>query len=435
MRALLALLLLLAPAAAFCADGPAATGAQAAETQAVKAQAESGAPAAAAPKSERKLVEPYYAFQWNEGFIFPSEGKLFIGSNFGTTLGGQFTLSDQHAVFGVYDLRYNGPGLSSQEGRQFSERTIDHNFFAEHRWKFIPQHTLKTRAIYIKEMRRTAVSEVFGNGLYDFWVLGGMLADDYQLNPKVTLGLGVTYRSFQFPNYTDLLQEFQSAPVGAEVSGSQQDYDNLRIEASGRVSGIGRAWIAFSLQSYRNAKVTEETGEIGTKAQQESLVELGAAGFCMIMNGSESWPGKYYTTPSLRTYFKRSNQNYMQYDYLGDLSPNYVADNYSYNFLDLDLPVYWSFQSGWRIFFEPQWIHYEYISRPPRSQDGEYLWGRKQRNNTVLLSLGCSKQVGKFGAWTFGYRHHDQQSNTRFESLLPYNYTAETVFTSFTIQY
>ncbi len=381
-----------------------------------------------------RLIEPYYNFEWYEGLIIPSVGDVFVGSNFGTSLGGRMEINKEHSAFAVYDLQYKGPGLQSQEGRLFSERVIDHNLFGEHHWNFMPRHTLKSRLLYMRELRRAAASEVFGNGLYDFYVLGGTVTEEYALNPKIALGLGITYRYFKFPNYTDLMQEFQSGAVGTEVSGSQQDYHNVRIEASSRFTNQGRAWLALSLQNYINAKVIESTGVTGTSSQRDSVVELGAAWLFQIPKFSPGWPGRYYSTPSLRLNFKRSNQNFLRFREFGDLNPDFVEDNYSYNYVDLSAPVNWTFQNGWRLFFTPRWLYYGYVSRPPRDTVGEYVGG-EQFNHTVLLSLGASKRVKRFANWTFAYGFHSQQSNTRFEKYVPYNFTGHTLSSSLSISY
>lgn len=393
-----------------------------------------GSGARARGDAERS-IQPFYAFSWNETLSNPSVAGLILGSHFGSTLGGKYTLNDRHAVFGVYDLQYRGPGLQSQEGRLFSERTIDHNLFLEHQWSAVEDHTFKTRLIYMRELRRAAASEVFGNGLYDFDVYGFSLADEFEFNRRFVFGLGITYRSFTFPNYTDLLHEFQTGAVGTEVSGSQQDYGNIRVEAFTKVSRYGKAWIAYSNQAFKHARVVEASGALSGEKQKDTNVELGAGGVYVIPRPWESMPGRLIVTPALRLNFKSSNQNFLRFKFFGDTNPDFIENNYAYTYLKLGSPLSWSFKNGWRIFFAPSWEQYGYADRPPRNSDGVYLTGSTQRNSTFLLSLGFSKPVGKFAHWTLGWAYHRQWSNTKFERFVPYNYSGNIFYSSFDILY
>ena len=140
-----------------------------------------------------------------------SKNVSFFGNNIGTTIGGKYALRPEQTLFGVYELAYDGPGMRAQEGHEFQERSIDHSVSAGHSWKLSPRYTLNSRFQYVHEFRRTGANEQFGNGLYDYWSLGLAERLDLGLVPGTPLGAGLSYAYVRFPNYTDLMSEFQSA--------------------------------------------------------------------------------------------------------------------------------------------------------------------------------------------------------------------------------
>ncbi len=421
-----------APSATLMAAGAAAS-------STVAAPAPAPAPVAAGGSSESK-AEPYYSFGWTEGFTLPSVGDWFVGSTFGTGIGAKYTINPEHAILGMYDLQYRGPGLKSQEGREFSERTIDHNFLLEHKWTAMAQYDVRTKVTYLSQMRRSGSNEVFGKGLYDFRVYGGSVVQDFPLRPEIGMSVDVTYQYFSFPNYTDLLAEFQGSGLGAELSGGQQDYHNVLLKGSAAFGRYGSAWLGLSMQSYANQKVVASSGTYSNKGQFDWVFDVGSAWNVDLVKAAEGAGnvGLLTSNPGLRLQFKNSNQNYLYFKYFGAL-PVFKKDYYSFSLVQMDYPFKWvigekdGLQSA--LFFSPTWIFTIFGRREARDEEGDYMKGKEQWTNLLMLTPGWTFPAGRFGRMTLGYTFHMQNSNNKYEKFLPYNYSGHVLFSSFEVVY
>jgi hypothetical protein len=396
------------------------------------ASAEAAAAAAGEEEKESALV-PFYSFHFTEGMSIPSIGGLFFGNNVGTTIGGKYGLGPEHALFGAYELSYQGPGMRAQEGHEFQERAIDHSVSGGHSWKISPSLLLSSRVQYLHEFRRTGANEQFGNGLYDFWSLGLAERVDLGLVPGIPLGGGLSYAYVRFPNYTDLLAEFQSASLTSELSGGAQDFHRFRAEGdAGFSQGQGRAWFQVSMLDYINAKVVSGIGTAGTTKQQDFLAGIGGSWKQVLSKSS----GVITAEPALRVDYKTSNQNFVRYRIFGDpSSASFIQGNYDYVAPSLEVPVRWSFETGQALVFSPAYSMMAYTKRPPRDPVNNYITGKRQMNQTVALTLGYVARLYAYTNWTFGYTLQIQQSNNKFERFLPYNYTGHVVYTALDITY
>ena len=79
-------------------------------------------------------VAPYYSFEFSEGLGFPSQESFFFSGNLTNDLGLILRLNPRHSLLGLYELKYIGPGLEREEGREFSERAMDHIFFIQEQY-------------------------------------------------------------------------------------------------------------------------------------------------------------------------------------------------------------------------------------------------------------------------------------------------------------
>lgn len=384
---------------------------------------------------EASSLTPFYEFELVESFSIPSLGNFFFGSNIGTTLGARYVLSPEHSLFGVYNLAYVGPGLRSEESREFADRTMDHQAGLGHQWQINPKYQLNTRFSYLGEFRRSGSNEPFGAGLYDFASIGVSETVRMVATPRVLVGLTLAYARVSFPNYTDLLTEFQLAGTSAEVSGGLQDYNRLTISPDVTFGRDGRAWLSWTRQDFTNAKVLTDAvsaqGTYSNETQLDAVYEVGASWAFSLFAPSAG----VSTEPMWRLNIKRSNQNFFRFDEFGDISPDFIKDNYSYVSTDLTLPVRRTLESGRMFFFYPTWLYRSYSSRPPRSSAGDYVFGEKQWNQTWLLTLGTSWPAYKFARWTFAYTYHHQRSNNHFERFLPYNFSGHVLSSSLSLTY
>ena len=462
--AVLAALLLVAPGGAAWAAEEDAAEKTASPAEAPEAQAEAAAPAAeeaaaetpsapeeaaaetaaADPEEEdAPALTPYYDFSLSEGLSLPSIGNFFFGSNMGSTVGGQVGVAEGHNIFGVYTLEYSGPGIRSEDDQEFAERTLDHSFGLGHEWRLAEPYALKTRVTFLNEFRRSGANEPFGEGLYDFWSLGIDEEFAASVGGGVVASLGIGVSWVGFPNYTDLLNEFQMAGTGAETAGGKNDYTRIHVSPEARYKNLAKAYISWSMQSFRNAKVLTEQGTYGTETQKDGMFALGASGALRLTPADSGFPGVVSTDPQLDVSFKSSNQNFLRFAGFGAASFDFVEDNYSYTKYELKSPLRWTFGGKTALFFVPGVIYKRYASRPPRNADGVYQHegnnpnqpAKQQWNQTFLLSWGLTWPRHRFSSWTLAYTWYHQKSNNHFERYLPYNFSGHIISATLNVAY
>jgi len=379
----------------------------------------------------KPIFTPLYGFTWSEGLNTSSVGSFFFGSNLDTTLGGRWALPNDQALCGVYELTYSGPALRAQEGREFAERSIDHSLGMGHQWKVSPQYLVRTRLSFLDEYRRSGSSELFGHGLYDFYAPGINVDQELDLGSGMLGGLGLSYTYVLFPNYTDLLTEFQQANATSEKAGGEQDYQQIRLNPSIRFGKQGSVWLALATQMYVKGTVIGANGTAGSTKQLDATEELGAAWIF----GTPSEAMGLSSDPSLTVRAKQSNQNFLHFRYFGDLAPDFIHHNYNYWSVDLLAPGHWWFDDTRQLFLQPEFVFTQYTSRPPRTAAGLYKTDQRQYDSSLLLTLGYRKPIYRTGTLTTGYMLQLQASNNHFERFLPYNYTGNMLFTSVNITY
>lgn len=420
-----ALLIALLPAATVLAEEPvSATPVVAAESLAV-------IPATSVP-GDRKFT-PFYQFKFGELGAFPNIGGFFFGNTLASALGGRYALTDTQALMGAYSLTYFGPGIRPAEGREFRERSLDHQVTLGDEWRISDGLKLGSRAQWLNEFRRSGANEEFGNGLYDFWTLGATERLDITSLDNLPIGAELTYAYVAFPNYTDLLAEFQSSGLNSELAGGANDYHRIRIAGDLGFAERGKFNASLSMLNFINAKVVTAAGITGDEAQRDLIVDAGASWSQPLVPGPNG--AGLFVEPSAGVVIKRSNQNFLHFRYLGDTLPTFIARNYDYVEPSVGLPVRWTFTGGRTLFFRPSWAEYLYDARPPRDADGNYRFGETQTNTTWVFSLGYATPFRTFATWTIAWTAQVQQSNNRFEKYLPYNYTAHILQTSIEITY
>lgn len=415
------------------ATAPAAAAPEPAAAAPTAAPVDTPAVVAAEPAPEDPKFTPFYQFRFGETGAFPNIGGMFFGNTLASSLGGRYTLSDAHALMGAYSLTYNGPGIRPAEGREFRERSMDHQVTVGDEWKLTDGLKLGSRVQWLNEFRRSGANEEFGNGLYDFWTIGLTEKLEVTAIPDLPIGAGVTYAYVAFPNYTDLLAEFQSASVTSELSGGQNDYHRIRIDADLGFAKRGKAGVSVSMLSFINAAVITAAGTAGSEKQLDLVVDVNASWSQPLVEGPNTTG--LFVEPYAGLAIKRSNQNFLHFRFLGDTAPTFIAANYDYLMPSFGLPLRWSFESGRTLFFRPSWSSYLYDARPPRDAGGNYVAGETQTNTTWIFTLGYAAPFRAFASWTFAWTAQVQQSNNRFEKYLPYNYTAHLLHTSIDITY
>lgn len=372
--------------------------------------------------AEDNRFVPYYQFNFSEGLSAPSKGDFFANHEVDTKAGAQWAVTDRFKLFGLYDLSYEGPGLNRSEGRLFTERAIRHSLMAEPSYEFPVIGALKTRVFGIFEKRRSGTNELWGKGLYDYKAYGGSLGvakklGDWSVTPSVR------YTIMKFPNYTDLLREFQSGGLTAEIAGGLIDQN---VYGAGVFAARKNITLSadYNQQNFKKEKIVESNGTYGSNNQQDKTVGISGEGEYTV------W--RFTTIPKVSINLKRSNQNFLKFAFFGDTSPVFVAKNYDYNEVKAGSTfltrltqrkyIYTGLDANWR----------NYTNRPPRDGSGNYISG-KQKNFWATYSFGYRWKSTEYTTWTLAYSFVFATSNMKFESFIPYNYTGQMIGMYFTV--
>lgn len=382
---------------------------------------------------EARTFTPYFNMNLAESLYIPSQGEFFSGGAINTQVGLLARMAQRHNLFGLYNFRYLGPAFQPQDGKQFSERSLDHAFNLEYRWQLDEHFRLRPGYASSRGYRRTGVNEAWESGLYNMNSSGWQLAADYLFGlggKNATLTAQYLYRALEFPNYTDLLREFQNAGAASELSGGLQNQKLRQLALRGYWNNF-TAGASFSRIGYDNQTVVESNGQYGTAKQEDQSITVDAG-----LN-RKLWI--FEASPSLSYTCFSSNQNFLRFKYFGapsDLSTlgdgssdvTFISDAYSYKEIALDLPLFinlgldsnWALNGGWSL------TRRTYDSRPPRDADNNYLSG-KQESTLSRFYAGVRKHINEIADLSLLYSLVFASSNNKYEKYLPYNYTGQSL--------
>lgn len=381
-------------------------------------------------ETDRRFT-PYFNMGLSESLFIQETGDFFSGGNIKTNVGllANLTRSGRHALFGMYTLNYDGPGFHPQDTKEWQYRTLDHAFNLEYRLKLPWDLRLRPGVIASRSYTRTGANEIWGQGLYDSRSHGGQLALD-RLIPHGAVSVSLLKRTLTFPNYTDLLREFQNAGNSAEVSGGLQDQKISEVGLSAHWKKLF-AGVRSSVQDYDNQKVVDSSGTYGTTAQQDKTLSVDA-GFT-----GKVW--RFEAQPSVTYSRLKSNQNFVRYKFFGATAPGdvtFVGDNYSYKQYSLNLPFYFNLtRMGTALNFGYSITRRTYDSRPPRDSNNDYDFSKKQSNLLNMVTFGLRKRLNELAFMKLTYTTVVGSSNNKFEKYLPYNYTGTAVGMAFEVAY
>jgi hypothetical protein len=423
-KPLLAALLLTAPGLCW-ADPPAATPGQ--DQDHIVAAAVPPAPWKYDPVQDEKFFTPFFDFSLSEAVYVPTnQNTFFSGGNMKADVGALLTLDrtplfrslpGNHALFGVYSFGYDGPGFQPQDQGEYQYRDLSHNFSLEYRWKFLGPLRVRPGVGYTKGYVRTGANETWGNGLYDSKSVGGQLALDY-LIPHGQVTAQALYRKVTYPNLVDLLSEFQGAGVAANTNGGLQDNNLMEYSVSLAYKKLF-VDVKYGTQDFLNEKVVDITGptagSYGNTAQKAHTWS-GDLGFV-----GKLW--RFEIRPKATVSQYTSNQNYLDFKFLGDPSPSAYVDWYSYTEIRGDLPLFLNLtEGGTAIFGDVSVVQRNYKDRVARDTN-DVSKGEVEHNLMVNLTGGLRFRINEvsFMKWYVGVVN--ASSNNTFERYLPYNYT------------
>ncbi|MCG2725495.1 MAG: hypothetical protein L6420_04425 [Elusimicrobia bacterium] len=385
----------------------------------------------AATAEQSKIFTPYFDMILSEGAFVPSEGDFFSGGNINTQVGLLSKINEENSIFGIYNFNYSGPGFQPQDAGQFSERTMGHSFNIEYRRKLNDRFRIRQGISYGIEYKRAGANEAWENGLYNTNSLGFKFASDYSFdfNRNGIVTLEYLQRNIEFPNYTDLLLEFQGAGSSSELSGGLQDQQLRQISLR---TGWNKFFggITYTLQKFKNQRVVDNNGTGGgiygdaLQKDKNSMLDFGYHHTLWI----------FEMAPVISYSWHKSNQNFVRYKFLGDTAPDFIAGNYDYNELNLTVPLDLLITGRWSISGALSMVKRNYTDRPARDSNNTYT-SSKQSNTLTTLSGGIRKKMNDIATVRISYSLVVGSSNNKFERYLPYNYTGNSLGVAYQLSY
>lgn len=377
---------------------------------------------------EKASFVNYMNISLTQGFYMPSNSDDFGGSNISSSFGFLYDIDAKNSVVGVYNLNYNGPSLYEGREREFNERSISSGFSVEWRRKINNYFRLRPSVSYRKNYFKSSGTSDFDDNIYNNTDKGFDIAMDYYLNANIDriLSFVFFYRKIEFPNYTDLLLEFRNPGVQSETYGGL--YDNGLYGFSLKYKYFNYFFASdIVFQNYNNQRVLKNDGTYSNTFQKDREFKLK-------VGIEEKWREYYYLYPSLEFIIHNSNQNFLRFKSITDISPVFVDDAYSYNQININLPVNFEFK---KYSVDPfiKYSYKKYKSRWPRDSDNNYMYNKKQYNNIFTLGCSFSRKLNNFASVVFGYYFTYSGSNNKFEYYIPYNYTSNNFYITFKVEY
>jgi len=389
----------------------------------------------AAVAEDSKVFTPFFDMTLSEAAFLPSEGNIFSGGNINTQVGLLANVSQKDQLFGLYNFGYVGQSFTPQDSKQFTDRSMSHGFNLEYRRLLGEHFRLRPGVSLTKEYRRSGANEAWETGLYNMDSAGGQLAADYtfdrERNGYVTLQY--LYRKVEFPNYTDLLSEFQSAGSQGNIDGGLNDQTMSQVS-------LRPAWnkffggVTYTLQNYKNQKVVENDGTTpaygGTKQKDtDTMLDFGFHQRLWIF---EMYPMVSYTMHD-------SNQNFVKYKFLGAVDTTngdveFAPDYYNYTELNLSVPVDLNITSKWAIGGSLNLTRRAYDKRMARDANNDFT-SEKQVNNMTTLTGSIRKRINDVAMVRLFGSVIVASSNTEFEKYMPYNYTGNSFGIAYSLSY
>ncbi|HNT97827.1 MAG TPA: hypothetical protein PKK31_06140 [Elusimicrobiales bacterium] len=386
----------------------------------------------AATAESSKIFTPFFDMTLAENGYMPSEGNIFSGGNINTQVGLLAKITEKDQVFGLYNFNYGGPGFAPQDTKQFTDRTLTHGFNFEYRrslgghWRVRPGISLS------KDYTRSGANETWDQGLYNTESKGFQLAVDYSFDAAHNGFITAQFltRSIEFPNYTDLFQEFMNPSVTSELSGGQQDQRLTQVSLRPNWNKFFGG-VTYTMQKYKNQKVVGATGVAtygDTSEKQEDTTTTLDFGFHHKLWIFELYPVIAYSVHD-------SNQNYIRYKSIGDVSPYFMADNYSYKELSFSVPLDLNITSKWAVGGAMSVVKRNYESRLRRDKFNNYVAGEKQENTMTTLTGSIRKRINDVAMVRLSYSLVVASSNNEFEQYMPYNYTGNSFGIAYQLSY
>lgn len=392
--------------------------------------------AAAATAESSKIFTPFFDMTLAQNGYLPSEGNLFSGGNINTQVGLLARITEKDQVFGLYNFNYGGPGFAPQDTRQFTDRSLTHGFNFEYRRSLGGRWRVRPGVSLSKDYTRSGANEAWDQGLYNTESKGAQLAVDYNFDAERNgfVTAQVLTRNIEFPNYTDLFQEFMNASATSELSGGQQDQRLTQVSLRPNWNKFFGG-VTLTTQKYKNQRVVSASGAYAEEKQKDTSTALDF-GFHHRLWIFELYPALSYTV-------RDSNQNYMRYKTIGaaGLATNpsgdiyFMADNYSYKEMAFVVPLDLNITGKWAIGGAMSVVKRNYEGRLRRDKSNNYIPGEKQENTMTTLTGSIRKRINDVAMFRLSYSLVVASSNNEFEQYMPYNYTGNSFGIAYQLSY
>jgi hypothetical protein len=378
---------------------------------------------------------PYYNYSFVEGASMSPAGDLGFLVALSNDIGVIVKPLERHSFIGFYSIKYQGPGLKRQEGREFSERYLDHLFVVRHHYYIDKITVLKSQFDVIMEKRRSGTNETWETGLYNFNRYGGSVGLEREISKDVSLAGTFKYHFMTFPNYTDMLEELRS---GADPSASEGKQNNHIVELGGKViyKKYNKVDFNISQQFYTKQKVAANTVQSnGSYYKQEKQRDLTVN---VNISREQALSRISVLNPELTLIHKNSNQNYQHFAEVTSTAPVSFHSDYN-DYIDISLAVPLTFAltptGKWSLVLDPDFSYKIYLKREPRDEDGEFIEGKRQSRLLGIYTIGFRNQIGESSSSMMFFTYQKQTSNMEFEKYLPYNYSAFSLGIKFQMEY
>jgi len=349
-----------------------------------------------------------------------SYGGGFMNSSFGIL----YDFNEKNSLVLNYNLLYNGPSVNLNS-RDLMERIINNSLSVEWQKKINDSYRVRTDLYTGKEMRKSSSIGDFNDNLYNNNSKGVSFYLDRYFSKRDILTSGLIYRKIEFPNYTDLITEFKIPGSQSNISGGLYDNNLYVIDLKLKKDGYF-ASMNYTIQKYINQKIVLSSGTYSSEKQNDKNIKF--------IFGLERTLNNFLFFPTISFIHHDSNQNFLRFKSLTDLSPYFVRDAYDYNQYSFKIPSSFSFLS---MDFELS-MGYDiksYVSRPPRDINNDYILSRKQKDYVLSLDFSVSRKINDIASISFYYSFVKSDSNNKFDAYLPLNYTANSFGFGYRIRY
>ncbi|MFA5859395.1 MAG: hypothetical protein WC955_10055 [Elusimicrobiota bacterium] len=391
---------------------------QSAKTQVPEQATEKVEKAAEAP-TKPFVMMPYYSLSFAEGsyYVAKGPGSVIINNSLTNDLGLIMRLFNSHTLLFFYQLKYTGPGVKKQEGKDFQEKAMDHFLFAQYQFKINDELSVKAKYNYLTEYYRAGTNEPWEDGTFNFTRPGVDLRVEskyfgVKVVPVFQMG------DMTFPNYIELKKTTTTVTESLE---GMQDQAYMQLGAIVEYAPV-KVTLNYDNQAYKKKTITDVTTGVETATKQvDNQVSLNVF--------SQIAAGEYFEfTPSVDMKFKTSNGTYVHLPSTSGPGstpqpPVVIANGNDYNQYSVGMGIKWKITPNNEISLSPDYVMKQYTTRPPKDAKGNLVLTDKQYTNILQATLGYMVRWNPASQWFFYYVYQQNSSNVQQERSVLYNYT------------